>query len=274
MDVEAITQASDNDLLLLGLDKRGDILSLRNFVLKFSEQSTKEERRAEKMALLQDVLGSGKAKKTQAKQQKDIEKGVEKMRKVLLGWLHFDEEKQSFISVRMNKGGGTRDVDIKLNAGKEHIIDIAKGIFFSNGQSIFGPEEKMTFGLANFQQEDISKVKVSGMCLSFTLQRYIENCKMSRVRLYLTSKVNNLDDISCITPADQNPARSDSKPETKESGSDDGQIKSRSLSKLHERRKLIAEQDAAYDQSLLADRAKRQKLMAEVITVIFMLFFY
>lgn len=74
MDVEAITQASDNDLLLLGLDKRGDILSLRNFVQKFSEQSTKEERRAEKMALLQDVLGSGKAKKTQAKQQKDRER--------------------------------------------------------------------------------------------------------------------------------------------------------------------------------------------------------
>lgn len=95
---------------------------------KFTEQSTKEERRAEKMALLQDVLGSGKAKKAQAKQQKD-EKGAEKMRKVLLGWLHFDEEKQAFVSVRTNKGGGTRDVDIKLNAGKEHIIDIAKAIF-------------------------------------------------------------------------------------------------------------------------------------------------
>ena len=36
MDVEAITQASDNELLLLGLDKKGDILSLRNFVQKLS----------------------------------------------------------------------------------------------------------------------------------------------------------------------------------------------------------------------------------------------
>lgn len=121
------------------------------------------------MALLQDVLGSGKAKKAQAKQQKD-EKGAEKMRKVLLGWLHFDEEKQAFVSVRTSKGGGTRDVDIKPNAGIEHIIDIAKAIFFSDGQSTFGPEKKMTFGLANFQHEDVSKVKVSGMYLSFTLQ--------------------------------------------------------------------------------------------------------
>lgn len=31
MDVETITQASENQLLLLGLDKKGDILSLREF---------------------------------------------------------------------------------------------------------------------------------------------------------------------------------------------------------------------------------------------------
>ena len=35
-EMEAITQASDNELLLLGLDKKGDILSLRNFVQKLS----------------------------------------------------------------------------------------------------------------------------------------------------------------------------------------------------------------------------------------------
>lgn len=97
---------------------------------------------------------------------------------------------------------------------------------------------------------------------------------MARVRLYLTSKINKLDDISCITPADQNPAGFHSKPEAKECGSDEGQIKSLSMSELHERRKLIAEQDAAYEESLLADRAKRQKLMEEVKTIIFMLFFH
>ena len=51
------------------------------------------------------------------KQHKEA-KGSAKMRKVLLGWLHFDEEKQSLVSVRTAKGGGTREVDIKLNAGK------------------------------------------------------------------------------------------------------------------------------------------------------------
>lgn len=48
MDVESITQASDNELLLLGLDKKGDILSLRNFVQKLSKESSNNERISKK----------------------------------------------------------------------------------------------------------------------------------------------------------------------------------------------------------------------------------
>ena len=63
--------------------------------------------------------------KKRPKQQKSG-KALPKMRKVQLGWLHFDDEKQSFVSVRMAKGGGTREVDIKLNADKDDVIGIAK----------------------------------------------------------------------------------------------------------------------------------------------------
>ena len=41
MDVQAIARASDNDLLLLGLEKRGDVLSLRNFAKRFAKESMK-----------------------------------------------------------------------------------------------------------------------------------------------------------------------------------------------------------------------------------------
>lgn len=268
MDVEAIAQASDNELLLMGLDKKGDMLSLRNFSQKLSRQSTTEERRAEKMALLNDVLGNSKAKKSH-KNQKDG-KGTAKTRKVLIGWLHFDDDKKCFVSVRANKGGGTREVDVSLSAREEHVINIAKDIFFSDGQSTFGSHQDMIFGLANFQHEDISKVKVSGVNLPFTLQRYIEKCKMSRVRLYLTSKVNTESDdiISCITPPDQSLGLS-GKPEAKECSSYDDEIKFLTTSKLEERRKLVAEQDAAYKESLLIDKAKRQKLMEGVKTYIY-----
>ena len=93
MDVEAITQASDNELLLLGLEKKEDILSLRNFVQKLSKGSSNGEIRSKKMSLLHKVLENGKVKKS-FKQQKDG-KALPKMRKVQLGWLHFDDEKQS-----------------------------------------------------------------------------------------------------------------------------------------------------------------------------------
>lgn len=59
------------------------------------------------------------------------------MRKVQLGWLHFDDEKQSFVSVRMAKGGGTREMDIKLNADKDDVIGIAN----------FQHEDKFSFGI-------------------------------------------------------------------------------------------------------------------------------
>ena len=69
MDVEAITQASDNELLLLGLDKKGDILSLRNFVQKLSKESSNNEKISKKMSLLHEVLENGEVKK-RPKQQK------------------------------------------------------------------------------------------------------------------------------------------------------------------------------------------------------------
>ena len=80
---------------------------------------------------------------------------------------------------------------------------------------------------------------------------------MSRVRLYLTSKSNTLD-MSPLKQGDQKMASS-SKPDTKTCD--------HTKSKLEKRRKLISEQDAAYEESLATDRAKRQKLVKEVIKI-------
>lgn len=60
--MEAITQASDNELLLLGLDKKGDILSLRNLVQELFKESSNNEKRSKKMSLLHEVLENGKVK--------------------------------------------------------------------------------------------------------------------------------------------------------------------------------------------------------------------
>lgn len=86
---------------------------------------------------------------------------------------------------------------------------------------------------------------------------------MSRVRLYLTSKINILDDVTLLKPADHKPS-STSKLERKECCLNGDETKSQTLSKLEERRKIISEQDAAYEEPLATDKAKREKLMKEV----------
>ena len=78
-----------------------------------------------------------------------------------LGWLHFDDEKQTFVPVRTAKVGGTQEVDIKLSAGQNDIIDFAKAMVFTDNKSTFRPEQSMTFRLAKIQHEDISSINKS-----------------------------------------------------------------------------------------------------------------
>ena len=109
-----------------------------------------------------------------------------KTRKVQIGWLHFSDDHQRYISVRLQKGGGTREVDVPLNADIQQIIQIAEEIFFSNGRCIFGALEDMEVALANFKCETLRISTPEGD--PFTLQHYIHQCKTTRVRLYLKSK--------------------------------------------------------------------------------------
>ena len=58
------------------------------------------------------VLESGEGN-NKLKEHQDVQK-----LKVQLGWLYFDDEKQTFVPVRTGKVGGTQEVDIKLSAGQ------------------------------------------------------------------------------------------------------------------------------------------------------------
>lgn len=84
---------------------------------------------------------------------------------------------------------------------------------------------------------------------------------MSRVRLYWNSKINILDDVTLLKTSRSQP--STSKLERKECGLSGDETKSQTLSKLEERQKIISGQDAAYEESLATDEAKREKLMKE-----------
>ena len=69
--------------------------------------------------------------------------------------------------------------------------------------------------------------------------------------------------MSLLKPADHKPS-STSKLEGKECSLNGEETKSQTLSKLEEWRKISSEQDAAYEELLATDKAKREKLMKEV----------
>lgn len=185
MDIGAVIQSQDKELEDLGLIRKGDILSLCGFCeRKMRERSDRETKRQ----LVTKLLNKKKSKQrktitnsvTESKQPQKMVKTT----KVQIGWLHFSDDHQRYISVRLQKGGGTREVDVPLNADIQQIIQIAEEIFFSDGRSIFGALEDMEVALAKCETLRISTPEGD----PFTLQHYIHQCKTTRVRLYLKSK--------------------------------------------------------------------------------------
>ena len=96
-----------------------------------------------------------------------------------MGWLHWNEKAGKFQSVRLLKGGGSRDVDMPVETKKDEIIAERVRLFFPNGSSKFlGKATNMDFGLANFKTEDIDEsVIVAGSEVPFILLNYMETQK-------------------------------------------------------------------------------------------------
>ena len=191
MDPQAIKNSTTEDLNNLGITTVGDTIALKNFVKGLIREENPVNN--EKKRLLQSILASGpSSSKSTSKKKKEGKKKAQQERKVSLGWLHFEKEKDEFCCIRAKRGGGSRYVDVKVDANVDDIIEICKALFFPDGNSTFGPAKMMEFGLANYKQESLTDVLVDGVKLPFTLQRYATETKMSRICLYLTSKVKSL----------------------------------------------------------------------------------
>ena len=62
------------------------------------------------------------------------------------------------MSLRLIKGGGTRDIDVPVTLTTDEILNPCIELFFPNGLSEFaGPARIMEFRLANFKNEKSNK---------------------------------------------------------------------------------------------------------------------
>ena len=109
MDSSAILMASEEQLREMGIQERGHLICLKNFSIPSSHKDTYKVR---KEILIESVTKVGRDRIKKKSMHKKL---------VSLGWMHFDQSKQSFRAVRSAKGGGTRQYQFENSATYEQI---------------------------------------------------------------------------------------------------------------------------------------------------------
>ena len=271
MDLDAIAMSSNEDLKQIGLAKKGDISSLRNFCQKHVSDEKVEGSKHEKKRLLQSILNFGKSSKkskvspgTGTKYPVGSSTSV-KTRKVHLGWMNYNDEQNSYIQVRAKKGGGTRVVDVAVSANMDAIIQIGKELFFPDGKSYFGDINEFHFGLSNLKCEELFKPE-NGLPEEFTLEKYISEVKMMRVLLHITTKKIDLKNDELCSDYDSDVGMPVSGDLFENEEVHYQLIENEEVhSPIMMRRELIRQQDQAYKESLETDMAKEESKRFELL---------
>ena len=76
-----------------------------------------------------------------------------------MGLMQFNQSKKKFVTVRYAKGGGSRTLDVPVNATKQELIEMGKDVFFADGVSPMGKACDFTFDLAHFKGETVNKLR-------------------------------------------------------------------------------------------------------------------
>ena len=204
MDCEAISQTPEHVLEKLGL-KKGDVYALKGMCTSSISDSSKcnnDPLEVRKRRLVEELMSGrqdrqGKERKKEIYKKRANPSSQPKLRRVSLGWMHFNSTRKKYVSVRASKGGGTRTLDLPQNTTIDEVIEKGKKLFYENGHSIEGKSSEMQFELVNFKGETIKNLKdEEGKEVPFTIQGYFEAYKLSRVFLYLASKRAPISDIS------------------------------------------------------------------------------
>lgn len=155
---------------------RGDAMNFATTKLQETKQSSAKD---ENKCLLVLSQGAKDRVKPTPKLKKSRKKPV---RRVNLGWYHFNESKQTYVQVKTQKGGGIRVVELRILTTKDEVINTGKDCFFPNGFSRFGRSDEMEFSISNSKREEVLNDH------NFTLESYVEQFKLNKIGLYLLSR--------------------------------------------------------------------------------------
>ena len=253
MDFTAIKMANDEELQSVGKLRKGDVLALRAFVEAKPNKAEQDEKKRKLLQTLKAKLPRKKSKsKSKGENTTEIKEDPKKThRKISIGWQHFDKVKNKYISVRLSKGGGSRDISVPINSTRPDILEQMKLVFFPEGKSVFGNASRMKMSLGDYKYDEITDG-------DFTLMNYVKLHKLSKVRLYLLTK--SVDDIENIFESSD--SEEELRPAFHEHGRTSGLIGS-----VSERSNLRQQQDVEYLRSLTKDQEKENEKRKELQSI-------
>jgi len=110
-------------------------------------------------------------------------------------WKHYNKKQHRFNVVRSERGGGLKKLKFKLNDTKKELLASCIRHFWNNKKKL--EDNKMTddfqFFLTDGREEMINDtLEIGNETVPFTVAKYVEACKLTRVRLFFCSKEKNI----------------------------------------------------------------------------------
>ncbi|XP_063049653.1 uncharacterized protein LOC134444147, partial [Engraulis encrasicolus] len=133
--------------------------------------------------------------------RKDNKNAEKQVRKIEIGWLHYN--KSHYTQVRTRFGGGTRCTTVNKETTVQQVMETAKQLFFPDGLSNKGPEEDFDFEMRDFKRNLIPLEDTVGTMYESTKLRLLRFYICSKDRLSDQSSVDEDSDCATEDPEDQ-----------------------------------------------------------------------
>ena len=170
----------------------GDRIALFNYCKSKKPISKRKQGLLEKLREKMKVRKEGtKENISHADTRTTQTKKLKTTRNVEIGWIHSDGHIAK--QVRAKQGGGTRKIQLAVNAGLKDILQEGKKLFFPDGISPKGPESDFEFEVWDFKQNHLTV----DTCLS--IGTMYETARLTMLRFYIATKPKDLEDDASET---------------------------------------------------------------------------
>jgi len=167
-------------LVDIGLDRLGDQVAIRIFCQAGAQhQLPSDEYERRKSEIVQRLKGRQGKRPVDGSHLRGNGHAKKTVRRLDLGWLHFDAASKTYKQVRDPSGGGTRKLHVDITTSFEVVLAMAQDLYFPDGQSNKGCVSEFDFGVRSFD--------LSALDTSLTVGEFIGNTKIKLPHVYMST---------------------------------------------------------------------------------------